>query len=290
MKHILVIADSFDSEQAAFHKAKELAKLTVADIHVVSFCFESYAEVQANADQGKSQINLKELVIEHVDKAWQKFVADQPDSAEVTHDVVWTKYIHEWVLEHCKSSHYDLIVKTGRRTEGFFYTPTDWHLFRQSNVPVYCVSSDENTNDKVVLVALDLTTEHKEKQQLNERLLEAAFQLSIQTNSVLHCCYAVPFSPVLRDLDIIDIRKKLNDVDQQVRQGSKGWLELYDIAPDNLHIKEGEPWQVIQHFEQKLNAQCTVVGSAGRKGIAGKLIGNTAEKVIHSAKTDLLVI
>ena len=46
MKHILVIADHAGSEQHAFEKALELARLTIADIHVVSFCYEPLSDVQ----------------------------------------------------------------------------------------------------------------------------------------------------------------------------------------------------------------------------------------------------
>jgi universal stress protein E len=45
---------------------------------------------------------------------------------------------------------------------------------------------------------------------------------------------------------------------------------------DNLMIKEGVPWKVINYYAEKINANCVVVGSMGRKGIAEKLIGNTA--------------
>lgn len=290
MKHILVIADPFDSEQFAFHKAHSLAQLTMADIHVVTFCFESFAEIQSVSDNGNSQINLKNLAIEHVSKTWDKFISTQTLSVYITHEIVWEKYIHLWILEHCKNTHYDLVVKTGHRSEGLFYTPTDWQLFRELNVPVYCVSRLENTGEKVVLVALDLMTEKKEKQQLNARLLESAFKLSVQTNSVMHCCYALSISPIAQDLDIIDGEKRLRELDQQVRHDSKGWLELYDMKPEQLHVRLGKPWQVIKTLAHELDASCIVVGSAGRKGIAGKLIGNTAEKVIHSAQTDLLVI
>lgn len=51
MKKILVIADRFGSDQCAFHKAIQLARLTVADIHVVSFCYESLNSVENDRDK-----------------------------------------------------------------------------------------------------------------------------------------------------------------------------------------------------------------------------------------------
>lgn len=291
MKHILVIADPLGGEQLAFQKAVGLAQLTVADVHVVTFCHEPYAELQSNYLKNKSgAVDLKQLVIDHTDNAWHEFVEGQTLSVKVSQETVWEKYIHKWILEHCKSVHYDLVVKTGHRTESLLYTPTDWQLFRELNVPIYCLYPGQATAGKVILVALDLMTDKREKQQLNDRLLEEAFKLSVQTNSVLHCCYAVDIPVVATDLDLIDSYDYVKQADARARQESKASLELYDIDDEHLHIKMGRPWQVLKHYAEQLDAQCIVIGSAGRKGIAGKLIGNTAEKVIHSIETDLLVI
>ena len=41
MKKLLVIADNVDEEQLALDKAISLAKLTVAQVHVVVVCYES---------------------------------------------------------------------------------------------------------------------------------------------------------------------------------------------------------------------------------------------------------
>ena len=290
MKHILVIADPMGQEQVAFQKALELARSTVADIHVVSFCYEPLSDVQYQHPRGAQHVDLKTLVMQESQRQWQDYIDQHDVSEQVSHEVVWAKYIHLWLLEHCKTRRYDLIVKTGRRTESLIYTPTDWQLFRESNVPIYCISNPDYTAKKVVLVALDLKANSKEKKILNDKLLEAAFQMAVQTNAVLHCCYAVSIPTLVKDLDMIDVTAKVHEVENEVREAAREWFDLYEIDNKHLHIKEGKPWQVINNYAAKLKAQCVVVGSMGRKGIQGKLIGKTAEKVIHHAKSDLLVI
>lgn len=290
MKHILVIADFDDSQQLAFNKALRLAKLTVADIHVVTFRFEPLCDAQSEYYHAETHVDLKKLVLENAQQSWDEFIASQTLSVKVTHEIVWEKYINQWILKHCADKQYDLIVKSGHRSENIFYTPTDWQLFRESIVPVYCVVNTDRSKNKVVLVALDLMTQQKEKQQLNERLLEAAFQLSVQTNSQLHCCVAIKIPTLVKDMDLIDVTARIHQLESEIRQRSKEYLELYGLDKKQLHIREGKPWHVVNNFAQKLRAECIVIGSMGRKGIPGKLIGNTAEKVIHSATTDLLVI
>ena len=294
MKKILVVADRIGDNQYAFHKAVELARLTVADIHVVSFCYESLSEVDNRIDKNNDHISLKDLVIQHAQRKWDEFIQAHKPNQNITHEIIWEKHIHEWILTHCEKTHYDLIVKTGHRSESLFYTPTDWLLFRESRVPVYCVSEHDRSKKKVVLVALDLRSQRKEKQLLNNTLLESAFQLAVQTDSVLHCCYAIKIPTLVKDFDLIDVTAKIHQVENEVRDQAKSWFDVYDIDKKHLHIKEGEPWQVVNNFSRKLKAQCIVVGSMGRKGVYGKVIGNTAEQIIHHAaqhaSSDLLVI
>lgn len=294
MKKILVVADRMGDDQHAFHKAIELARLTIADIHVVSFCYESLSNIDDGSGGDKKHSSLKDLVIQHRQRELDAFIESDKSKQNITHEVIWEKYIHEWVLSHCEKKHYDLIIKTGHRSESLFYTPTDWLLFRESRVPVYCVSKAANTAKKVVLVALDLRSQRKEKQLLNNTLLESAFQLAVQTDSVLHCCYAIKIPTLVKDFDLIDVTAKIHQLENEVRDQAKAWFDVYDIDKKHLHIKEGEPWQVVNNFARKLKAQCIVVGSMGRKGVYGKVIGNTAEQIVHhaaqDASSDLLVI
>jgi len=290
MKHILVIAEPQGGQQFAFPEALKLAKHTIADIHVVIFCFESHCERLYQSREDDSFIDVKGLVIASAENNWLKYMESQSVEVEVTYEVVWAKQISKWIIEHCDNSTYDLIVKTGNRSESFFYTSTDWQLFRESSVPVYCISKVHFKPKKVVLVALDLNAKHTDKQKLNENLLEAAFQLSVQTDAVMHCCYAIEVPTLIKDLDLIDVPARAHQIELEVRGKAKNLLELYDIEDEQLHIKQGKSWKVINQLAHELKAQCIVVGSMGRKGIEGKLIGNTAEKVIHESKTDLLVI
>jgi len=288
MKHILVIADPIDGEQIAFQRALKLAKHSVADIHVVIFCYESLKMLSDDSDIG--HIDLQAAAIEHATKKWQSYLAGQKPEVNVTYDVVWEKYLHNWVLEHCEKAGYDLVVKTGHRSEAVFHTPSDWHLFRDSPVPVYSAFAQPHKTKNSILVALDLQTRNPEKQQLNDRLIEQAFKLSIQLNLTLHCCFVIEFPTLVKDMDLIDVRARANQIEKAVRSKAEEAFELYGIDNDHLHIKQGKGWQVICEQAHKLKAECIVVGSVGNKGIRGKLIGNTAEKVIQHAHTDLLVI
>jgi len=290
MKKILVIADPCDSKQIAYEKALKLAKLSSATLHVAILCYESISIDPASTDDADLPARLKEAVLQQTHDWWQQFLLNNQPPLTVSYEICWEKSLHRWVLEHCQQHHYDLIVKTGHRSETAFYTPSDWQLFRDAPVPVYSVNSSAFKSKKVVLAALDLTTSNEEKQQLNRTLLEQAFRLSVQTDAALHCCYAIKIPTLVKDLDLIDISAHIHKLQDKTWLAHQSWLDQYAIDQSLLHAKEGKPWQVINHFSNKLHAQCIVIGSRGKSGLAAKLIGNTAEKVIHHARCDLLVI
>jgi universal stress protein E len=79
-------------------------------------------------------------------------------------------------------------------------------------------------------------------------------------------------------------------IEKEIKKNVRELFNDYDMDDDNLFVDQGEPWKIITDYANEINAECIVIGSMDRKGISGKLIGNTAEKVIHQTKSDLLVI
>lgn len=286
MKKILVVADPVGKEQTALAKALELAKPTSANIHIVQFCYEplNFAEDDNEASE------IKTMVVQRAEEEWELHLHSKEVNIDISSQVIWEKNMANWLTEHCQSQHYDLIVKSGNRTESFFHTPTDWQLFRESGVPVYCVSTAEHNTNKVILVALDVLSDNKKKLDLNQQLLEVASQLSVQTGAELRCCSGFELPQLVIDMNLIEVEERIASLTELVKEKARPLLEAYDIDPSKLLINEGEPWQFITQFGYQSDAQCIVIGSMGRKGILGKLIGNTAEKVIHHSKTDLLVV
>ncbi|ABE56216.1 universal stress protein family [Shewanella denitrificans OS217] len=287
MDKILVIADPLAQLQSAFIKALSLAHSSCASIQVLAVCYESFAELNDSELDGDS---IKNQIIQQYEDFWQKQINQYDSSLTISLQVVWHKHLHDSIIQECKANNYDLIIKTGHRSETSFYTPTDWMLFRDSPIPVYVVEPRSHKCEKVVLVALDALAKSTEKQALNSQLLESAFRLAVQTDAKLHCAYVIKIPTLLKDFDLVDPKTYANKIKVRAQENMAELLADYDITKECIHIEEGEPWGVLANLSKKLHSQCLVVGSMGRKGIVGKLVGNTAEQIIHIARTDLLVI
>lgn len=57
-----------------------------------------------------------------------------------------------------------------------------------------------------------------------------------------------------------------------------------------LRVERGEPWQWIVSTASRVDADFTVMGTLGRGGMEGILIGNTAETVLHSNGGSVLAV
>ena len=63
--------------------------------------------------------------------------------------------------KHYASQSYDSIIKTGHRSEGYFYVSTDWHLIRNNLVPTILVVEKKWRKKQSMMLTLDLGTQFK---------------------------------------------------------------------------------------------------------------------------------
>jgi len=212
------------------------------------------------------------------------------ENIELTSEVVWAENISEWLIEETKTNQYSMIIKAGHRTESFNHTPTDWVLFRESPIPVMIVDKNKFKPRAKILCALDLGSNKDSHKQLNSKIIHQGKALAELLGSELFCCYAIPVSPILVDLDIVSAKKIKTKETKKAQERFAELAEKFDLDPEILNTKAGDAEKVVPSIANRLKAEMVVVGTVRRKGIKGKLIGNTAEKVLHNLHTDLLVI
>lgn len=286
MPKLLIIADRENQPQIALERGLALAEALNADVEVVAFCYEYLQDLPDETRQ-----HAKHLLLENK-QAWFKSLLEeyQTDGLTVTSQVVWNKSIYDWVNHYCEQQDVYAVIKTTSGTGTFMYTSTDWHLIRNCPAPVLQVSENKWKKSRPVLAAIDLSTQKPEKQALNIKLLELSQALAKVLNVQLHVVHVITLPTILKDFDIID-------VDEQTRLKIKSLVpyveelaERFDIEIKHFHLKEGAPHKVIPSVASKIKADLLTIGTVGRQGISGRVIGNTAEKVLEHVRTDVLTI
>jgi len=289
MKKILVILEQENGQRYVLERAIAIAEKLDYRIHVLiyGYCELSWVNDVFSMLENKK---LKEKIVQHKEAWWLAFSKPYLTKMNISHEIICSKYFVDTILNHCIDHQYDFIVKQGHRSGSIFYTPNDWLLLRRSKIPTYLVISKQVDINAAVLVALDLLAASDEKQQLNLKLLSVASDYQQKTGGELHCCFAIAVPKVLGDIGFIDIEKRSKILAELAQERAKVLLEDYNIAASNIHIMIGTPWKVINRESEKIKAGLTIVGSMGKTAIAGKIIGNTCEQVLHASQKDVLVV
>ena len=204
--------------------------------------------------------------------------------------ILWEKNIAKWTEINATADRFSVIVKTGHRTENIVHTPTDWKILRQSKIRVMIVAEKTWRKKNTVLCAIDLSKNDKKHKDLNRYIISEAKALSDVSKGQLVCCYAIPLPAALIDLDILD---KRNILKKATKEAGEYYAELaaeFGLEKDSLHTKGGNAEKVIPSVANKLKATMVVLSTSGRKGLKGKLLGNTAERVLHQLRTDVLAL
>jgi nucleotide-binding universal stress UspA family protein len=223
--------------------------------------------------------------------------ADHSDTG-VTMDVVVTigDPATEITRQVLREEH-DLVIKTAdgvSATERFFGSVAK-SLLRLCPCPVWLLKPDIHGEFDQVVAAIDVEAANKQHRELNRQILEHAYSISQRDKAHLHVVAAWQMwmeDSVRRHAgdDAVDLARK--DHERKVHQAIDELLQApYAEAADvHLHLRHGTAADVIRSVADEVEADLIVMGTVCRSGIAGILIGNTAETVIPDITCSLLAL
>jgi nucleotide-binding universal stress UspA family protein len=139
----------------------------------------------------------------------------------------------------------------------------------------------------VVMAAIDVGNMDGEHRALHASIVDHGFDIASLAKAQLHVISAHP-SPMLSAADPVFQLKET--IEARYREQCKAFQAEFDIDDAHLHIEEGPADVLIPHLAHKLGAVLTIIGTVARTGISGALIGNTAEVVLDSLDSDVLVL
>lgn len=285
---ILVVIDNPQYADTAISQAKKIASYTNSHLHVVVFTYEPLEHLPVViTDEQRQQIIEKKL--ELAQATLDCAIAEIPVEKLADHDVVWHKHPEEWVTENCVESEYSFIVKARHIDDEERFSALDWGLIRCCPVPVYLAADSTWRKNESVLAALDLGSKLSGKLRLNKNAIMLGQKFAELNGTEFHSGYTVPVSPFLKDLGVIIPSEAERAALDKIPKKQRTLLEGFELL-DKVHVKAGLPEKVIPSMAASLGAGLVVIGSVGRQGIKGRLIGNTAEKILKLLKTDLLIL
>ena len=289
MPQLLIIADREGERQIGIERGLRLAAKAGWQADVVAFSHEylGAAGIEGRANQDAA----KRALLERRRAEVEAQVSDlAPRGVDCQVLPVWQKHIHNWIEKQCAKVDYEAVVKTGHRSGAFHYTSTDWHLIRNCSAPVMIVAQSKWRKTKPIIAAVDLASRSRVKRALNEKIITTAKHYAQLLDCELHVLHAIQISAVLTELDLVDehtrglqMREELTPVVEKLER--KSGLRAGTVA-----TKRGPADKVITSEAARLKAQLVVMGTVGRKGVRARLLGNSAERVLETLRTDVLTI
>ncbi len=275
MQHILVIWNYDNSQNSVLDKAIAMAVPFGAKISMAVFG-------APRADKATKEA-LRALIT--------AALARQPaPKLKVSTEFVAHPDIAEWALQAVASRAIDLVIKTGDYSRKIFHTPTDWKLIRQLTCPLLICSPKKWKSKPCILATVDAASRNKLQQTINGKVLDMAQQLAVTGHSKLHVAYTIAIAKALDALVITEPPEVMRTKGVAATKKLHTLLEQQGTSTDATHVTAGNPVKEISRIAKKIKAELVIMGSVGRKGVKGKLLGNTAENIIKNLRTDLLII
>jgi universal stress protein E len=290
LDNLLVIADRDDSQHRALSVALDLMRHGANRATLAGFVYDPIVE-QPDLVSPQAAQRVRDAMIR--DKtAWLKGAVRRaaPRTTRIRTQTVWAKDIAAWIAENCGPADFGLIVKAGHRSEKLGHTPTDWRLLREAPAPVLIARGKLRLKPGRILAAVDLGSKKPAQRALDKRVLKAGTLLARQLGGELYVGYAIPMSSVAHDMDLIDRSALERRARERLARTIATLAEEFAIPLANFRLKAGPPERVIDGLASKLKASLVVMGTIGRRGLKGKLLGNTAEKVLHHNRTSVVAL
>jgi len=197
------------------------------------------------------------------------------------------------IIHAVQQEGYDLVM-TGTRGlsawQQFLVGSTAKRLIRKCPCSVWNVKAEHAAPPKVVLAATDLS-------DVSRRAVEEALWIAERSQAEFHLLHVVDSSDVPADLlEPATGNKVGRSLRQKIRTEAHERFEEFAKSlrpadfPIVLQLSLGTPWREIRRLVRKLKVDLVALGTVGRSGLQGVLLGNTAEKVLTMCDASILTV
>ncbi|QDT73499.1 universal stress protein [Lacipirellula limnantheis] len=299
-KNILVAVDFSASTPTTLNQALRLAKTDQCRV-ALAHCVPDIARLIASTPRFIAGMPQLATLYGDIDQTQQDFKQDAAAQLSELTATLPTKdheisssvlvgdpdvAISQAVAEHG----YDLVV-CGTRGAGtwekFLVGSTAKRLVRDCPTSVLVVNDEHRRPPQVVMAAVDFSA-------VSLKALSTASSVATHWSAELHVLHVVESleisaEAVKRNSQAERLRNEINDeaAERILASVKRCGGELGKVR---VHVSWGTPWRELARTAERINAELIAIGTVGRSGINGLLIGNTAEKVLSACRRSILTV
>ena len=278
---LFVVVDPTETHQVALVKALLIAKLGNCQIHAFLCTYEDMQQAGADISPSDFKSRVVEEATEWLEQLMQPCrVSGVPYTTQVT----WNK---EWVdstIRAVEKSGCNLVIKSSfhhSKARRFFSTTSDYELMHRCACPILFTHQEQEWKTDRMLACLDLVSADPQHMRLNNVIIRdaQAFANIVGMDLYVACAYTEAI-----DSEHLPLETHGHDV-TRAQLG-----ELYEVKPERVLLRQGNTVETLKAICDEIDPSIVIIGTLARTGIKGKLIGNTAEKLIDIVDADLLTV
>lgn len=279
--NLFVIIDPTSDHQIALEKALLIATLTECRIHAYLCVYENiseHGEYASIRDMKKKELSRAQETID--------FLMQRCDENNIrfSTEVEWNKYWYEAAIHAAARTGSDLVIKTNfhhSKLKRFLNKTSDFSLMRFCASPVLFTQQSQHSSSNRMLACIDLESGDAQHIRLNNGIIRIAKAMAELYDMELYI--AAAYEKVI-DPEILHVDKgNSGDVCEQLEK-------IFDVEPGNMILRQGSVVKTIKQICVEIDPSLLVIGSIAHTGISGKIIGNTAEKLLDAIDADILTI
>ncbi len=286
---LAAVADTGASGQVAARKAIELAWLFDADVVLYHASYDSALDGGMFFDTPRLA-RVRREVVARTTARLESLAASIAEAGVTVHcEVAWNRRVAEAVARAATRARADLVVAepryrgTGRR-RGLSHT--DWELARLSPVPVLMCRSAAPYSKPHVIAAVDPGGHGLRPSSLDVRIVNLAASVASEADGsvrIVHCVREPPVSLAVRPELLRSEKERVRSVLSHLARGA-------GVKSRAVWLVRGEPAVALLDAVEKEDGDLLVMGAVVRSRIGEWLIGSTAERLLHEAPCDILLV
>jgi universal stress protein E len=290
-QRILVAMDFSAHSEAAFLQAVWLARTQGASIVLVhtlpdlrQVAHRASALAKLDLLQGEGEIFQREVRQVSDAKMRQLIQKHRAEDLDIKVETLLGEPFVE-LIHAVQSEGYDLVLAGTRGMAGwqqFLVGSTASRLIRKCPASVWVVKDEHIGPPKVVLTATDFST-------VGWKAVKRGALIAKNAKASMHLLHVIDEGDIPKSL--FDSKSRQEIIDSVERRLYDG-LESSGVDRDDvtLHLSTGTPWQEVARLSKHLSVDLIAMGTVGRNGIPGLLLGNTAEKVLNTCDCSILAV
>lgn len=285
--HILVAMDFSPYSAAALKQAVWLARKTGASLVLT----HSIPDFSQSVFWGPSEREMNQRKLHDRSETEMRRVIAELNAMDLDvkfHTLVGEPFVE--ITRVVQAEGYDMVLAGTRgagKWEQFFVGSTAKRLIRKCPASVWIVKAEHLVPPKVVLAATDFS-------DVSLKAVREGLKIAEQSDAEFHLLHIIDSKDVPEDL--ISRIPEGSSLRQEINEEAKRRLDAFVASLDvdrtqiQSHLSWGTPWQEIRRISKHQAADLIVIGTVGRSGIKGLLLGNTAERVLDTCDCSILTI